>query len=495
MPALRDQVLASPNLPTLPVAALRLVQLAQDPDVDIDAFARTLTTDPALTSRVLRAANSSYYGLANHVATVPRAVMVLGLSTVRMLALGFTLVQSMRTTEGPGFDYTEFWRRNLTTGVGARIIARLSAPVDPEAAFVGGMLHGVGILAIQGAIPREYAPVVAASRGDRAQLRQLEQARWQTDHTELAGELASSWDLPAALTAAVAHYLDVDAAPAEHRDVTRCVALASVAAEVAGENTADAYRQYLAHCLEWYDLDEAAAGALFIEVQGAAAEARDLFGLPDWGSVDPVTVLQRAHTALAELSLRSVEEQMRWRREAESLADEVATDALTGIANRRALDGRLTRDVQSARTAGSALSVLMIDLDEFKSINDSCGHATGDDVLRLVAGALRKGVRPRDLAARFGGDEFVVILPGSTKRAAAFVAERLRDAVSRLDVRAPDGTRVSVTSSFGVAEFDPSAHASPEALLADADQALYDAKRSGRNVVAVAPDPDVRGVA
>lgn len=462
---------------------MRLVQLAQDPEVEIDDFAGTISTDPALTSRILRAANSSYYGLANNVATVPRAVMVLGLSTVRMLALGFTLVQTMCHAQGPSFDYGEFWRRNLTTGVGARIIARRTRSADPEEAFVGGLLHGVGVLAIQGTIPREYAPVVAASRGDRALLRQLEQAQWETDHAEIGGALAETWALPPSLVAIVTHYIDPALAATEYRELTRCVAFARHAAEACGNGPGEAYREYLDRALQWYGIDEPAADALFVEIQHEAAQARELFDLPDWGAVDPSVVLQRAHAALAELSLHSVEEQVRWRREAESLADEVATDSLTGVPNRRALSGRLTRELEIARSSATSLSVLMIDLDKFKPINDTHGHAVGDDVLRAVAAALRKGIRPRDLVARYGGDEFAVVLPGSAARAAVFVAERLRQAIARVSLRTTDGEKVTVTSSFGVAEYHPLAHESPESLLAEADRALYEAKRSGRNLV------------
>ncbi len=485
MPQLLERVLTSPNLPSLPVAAMRLVQLAQDPEVEIDDFANVISTDPALTSRVLRAANSSYYGLANNVSTIPRAVMVLGLSTVRMLALGFTLVQTMQGAQGPHFDYTGFWRRNLLTGVGARLVAMQLRTADPEEAFIGGLLHGVGILAIQGTIPQEYAGVVTAARGDHKLLAQLERQQFETDHAEIARELTTAWTLPSALVSAVSYYLDVDACPPESRELARCVGFARLLAEASGElNPGEAYRDYIASAAAWYGFSESEAEKLFLEVQRDAAETRELFEIPDWGGPNPAELLQRAHAALAELSLHAVEEQVRWRKEAETLADEVATDPLTGVANRRALSGRLTREIEIARSTGSPLSVLMIDLDHFKTVNDTQGHGRGDDLLRALAAVLRKGVRPRDVVARYGGDEFSVLLPGSGLRAAVFVGERLRQGVEKLDLRDADGKRLAITASFGVAEYNPVEHEGPEALLAQADRALYEAKRAGRNQVA-----------
>jgi diguanylate cyclase len=167
----------------------------------------------------------------------------------------------------------------------------------------------------------------------------------------------------------------------------------------------------------------------------------------------------------------------------------VSVDALTGIANRRHFDRALDRELRRARREGSPLSLVFLDLDEFKRFNDTYGHARGDDVLRQVAQTLDETFRRGgDLVARYGGEEFAVILPGVDGHRAALYAERLRRRVWRLSI-GYDASRVSdrVTISGGVATVVPPNVATPDELLHAADQALYRAKCLGRNRIATAP--------
>jgi diguanylate cyclase (GGDEF)-like protein len=127
---------------------------------------------------------------------------------------------------------------------------------------------------------------------------------------------------------------------------------------------------------------------------------------------------------------------------------------------------------------------VIADIDDFKTINDTHGHQTGDEILRAAARALAESVRELDLAARYGGEEFAVILPGSSLANAHRSAERMRQAVEEIKVPSPSGETASVTMSFGVAEFPT--YANVDALVAAADAALYQAKRGGKNVVATA---------
>jgi len=160
------------------------------------------------------------------------------------------------------------------------------------------------------------------------------------------------------------------------------------------------------------------------------------------------------------------------------------TDPLTGLANRRTLDETLQREISRAEREAIHLSLIMGDLDHFKSINDEFGHVTGDTVLARVAATFSTTIRPYDLAARYGGEEFVVVLPGTSSADARTVAERIRRNVSQLDI--PDCAR-PITISLGVASL--CAGEAVGSFVARADTALYKAKTTGRNRVETAHAP------
>jgi len=161
------------------------------------------------------------------------------------------------------------------------------------------------------------------------------------------------------------------------------------------------------------------------------------------------------------------------------------TDGLTGLYNRHYLGEHLGGLARQAETEGRPLSVALLDADHFKAVNDTHGHAVGDEVLQEIARRLTRNLRGFDFVARYGGEEFLVVMPDSPIEAAARVAERLRGAIANVAVPAEGGrVLLQVTASFGVASFG-GAGDTVEAMLDRADQALYDAKRSGRNRVAV----------
>jgi len=167
------------------------------------------------------------------------------------------------------------------------------------------------------------------------------------------------------------------------------------------------------------------------------------------------------------------------RERASTMASLATSDALTDLMNRRGAEERLQQEVERARRYGHPMSVAWFDLDHFKRVNDRYGHDVGDRVLKAIADVAQRTVRGHDAVARWGGEEFVVVLPEEGLADAARTAERLRQAIAELDLRLPGKERV--TASFGVAELRPTESATE--LIRRADLSVYAAKDRGRNQV------------
>jgi diguanylate cyclase (GGDEF)-like protein len=185
---------------------------------------------------------------------------------------------------------------------------------------------------------------------------------------------------------------------------------------------------------------------------------------------DPVELLARVHSSLRTKAYLDLLEQR------------AHIDGLTELSNRYALQIRLPQEWDVCRRRGTSLVIMIIDLDHFKRINDHYGHAAGDEVLRRTAAVLRSSFRETDFIARYGGEEFVVIAPDCDLASAVMLAERLRVAVTELQIEFRT-SNIKVTTSIGIAlGLDPS-QAKPVEALEQADQALYRAKGAGRNAV------------
>jgi diguanylate cyclase (GGDEF)-like protein len=211
---------------------------------------------------------------------------------------------------------------------------------------------------------------------------------------------------------------------------------------------------------------------LFLSGSGAAEDK--VRGL-DLGAVDYVTkpfdgfeLRARVRAALRAKHLQDL------------LIEHAHLDPLTGLPSRRALMERLQREWARLQRHGGALSFIMADLDHFKRVNDTHGHGVGDAVLQEAARAIARQCRDLDLPARYGGEEFAIIVPDETATGAACLAERCRQEIEQVRLKAGNDA-VRTTASFGVA--DAAGAASPDMLVARADTALYQAKRAGRNRV------------
>ena len=229
----------------------------------------------------------------------------------------------------------------------------------------------------------------------------------------------------------------------------------------------------------------AAYGESLASAEGDILGAKDVEGLKSAVTklVTDTRKMEEINRNLENRLEASTEEIGQLRDDLEDMRREALTDALTGIANRKLFDMELRRHARDAMEAGEPLCLLMLDIDHFKKFNDTYGHQTGDEVLKLLANTMRKAVKGDDIPARYGGEEFAVILPATDLDGSLHVAEHIRDKISnkKLVNRATDQDLGRITVSIGAAVFEFGEPLGD--LIKRADQALYKAKANGRNQV------------
>ncbi len=210
-----------------------------------------------------------------------------------------------------------------------------------------------------------------------------------------------------------------------------------------------------------------------LKIKGLEQGASDYITKP----FDPEELVARVKV---HLKIKNLQDDLR--RSNELLLELSNTDHLTGLFNRRYMMDALDREVQRCIRNGGNMSLIMLDIDHFKMVNDTYGHLQGDVVLQMVATQLQKELRSYDCAARYGGEEFIAILPDSALKEALFVAERIRMSVQALKF---SGTLspLNITSSLGVASFPATGVSTVDTFIKQADDALYRAKSNGRNRV------------
>lgn len=487
-----EKIRAAENLPSLPMVAVQVLRLSQS-DASISGIATVIEKDPALASKILKVANSSLFGMPRQISSVQQAMVILGLRTVKVLALTFSLVEAVQNQEAGGFDHQAFWRTSLTNAVSARLLAHHLKSPQPDEAFVTALLTDIGMLAAFHADRQAYREVLAESASRDLPVHVVEQERFGATHEFFSSQLLDAWGLPDKMVAAVARHHqphdDTVKTNPEPGDLVRIVAaavmigdmfcsprgpaqLAEVSIKIPQIVPISALElQVLLHLLNKQVQQTAATCAIDI---GPTRSYKDLQAeaVVQLAKLTMATELERAQLAAREQELSN---------QNRSLARKAATDGLTGIANRIALEEHLDSLCRTVVPEGRTIGMLLLDIDRFKKLNDTFGHQTGDTALSRVGEYLRAINSPRHFTARYGGEELAVVVCDTTLGELSQLAEKIRLDIQQ--IRFPfNGRYIALTVSVGGAILDSACgDPTPNTLVSHADRCLYQAKEGGRN--------------
>ena len=483
---LLQRIRQCPSLPSLPSIAVQVLDLAQKADVDIAEIARIISKDPALSGKILRTVNSSFYGRTQNVSTISHALVILGLQSVKTLVLGFSLVTNLTKNKAKGFKHITYWRRSIYSATAARAIAAKINIVQQEESFLAALLQDIGMLVLDQVLGDEYGEIHARTQTHH-DLANAELAALGTTHAEVAGIIAEQWKLPPLLTLPIAHHHNPnDVKDPALRKVAEVVGVSGRCADVfVDPEPAAAINSVRVACKLRYKMSDAETDSLLDDIGKKTKEVASLFEIHIGSAMEYEAILKKANEALVEITLQSQMQASNLQQQNQELKVAANTDALTGLANRKHFDDFLAEQFAACAKAGKVISLLMIDIDKFKSINDQFGHPAGDAVIRQIGRLVKTAARKQDIAARYGGEEMALILPGTSRAVASAIAETIRKAIAAKPVQ-HEQLQIPITASFGVACFEPgSPIAQPGHLIRAADLALYNAKHSGRNCVKV----------
>jgi len=479
------------NLPSPPVVALRVIELAQDPDVDIGKVSDIISTDPALAAKVMRVANSPIYALRRKTETLHQAITLLGLNGTLMLALSFSLAASMHNHADQGFDYKHFWRRSLATATCARRLGSIIKLRAKEELFLASLLQDIGMLVIDKMDPQFYRQL-DVDQHDHAALAVSEREQLGADHATIGGWILRKWGFPEYLFDSViySHFSDSPSEPSDVRKLKRCVTLSGLLIDAIENPTRQNNLQVVADLArEWLGIGEELFVKMMETLNDDFIDAQEMFDtdLSDYNYSD--TLMDNAREMLMMLNLQTIQQADKLQETAEvlesrtrELEERSRRDGLTGLYNRAYLDQKLSHEFDMASERDWPMIVMFVDLDHFKRVNDTYGHQAGDLVLQRAARALAECTREDDIVARYGGEEFVILTSGRGESTAHVMAERLVNSFRRLSHPVGPGKEINVTVSIGLSILGESeCFHSVDEMLEAADKALYIAKNSGRN--------------
>lgn len=487
------------TLPTPPAIAVKILKAFQTDDLPLRALGEIISIDPALTAMMLKVANTGIYAHSGKITNINRAVTILGTKVIKNIALSFVISTDLRNNDESGFDCDSFWRSSITAAVSAELVSKIINYAD-EDIFVASLLQNIGMMIIAQSKGSQYCQLLKDAFLSNAELIDLERNKYGFDHQQVGYALLMKWNLPEVICEPILSHHRPEQAREPSRKRAKILSIADQLSRIYSETeTAERARLLQWRLVKDFELDEAQALKLLDDAATSSAEIIQAFEV-DPGDMRPYSLLlQEANNELGKLNLSNnqlILEMNDAKEKREKVVHElqdansrlralVYRDGLTGLYNHRYFHESLENEMARATRYLSKVSLIIIDIDFFKKINDEHGHPTGDLVLMNIARALSNAVRPNDVVARYGGDEFVVILPETDIEGVKVFAARLRRCVEGVATLVKK-QEVYVTVSTGGTTFcAEQASVTKDLLIATADRGLYISKADGRNKVTI----------
>jgi HD-like signal output (HDOD) protein/GGDEF domain-containing protein len=481
-----EEILNCPSLPSLPAVAVKVIELTSNPRVKVTEIAEVIQNDQALAAKVLRTVNSPFYGLRERCASIHKAVVLLGLSPVKSLALGFSLVHSIGQTKD-GFDYISYWRRGMVTAVAARAFAEAAGKKCAEEAFLAGLLQDIGMIAMHRALGERYMAVLVASGTDHRKLCKCELGMLEAQHPDIGAMLAERWQLPQELVIPVKYHERPTAAPQSHVELIRFVALGNYLHDALTESdNASSLRRVYARGQEWFGFTSDQMQALVKKIADASNEMGRLFQLETGGSINAEQILASAEMRMMQMAgdpASTVHGEI----VGNVLVEAALIDPATGTVGRRGFEMAIDNGLSLSMDSGEPITLVQLAVEGMTKLGTL---RSGDAAVRYpntVTQLLRKHFDALGgVVCKLGGDLFAVVIFGSAMRPAAVAAEEFCESLERFLTKARErgGPDVTVSPSIGIAAqipFEGIRYAGRNELVLAAVDAMRQARASGKS--------------
>lgn len=482
-------------LPTTAAVAMKFIELGKDIDAEPSDYAKIISADSSLSSKMLALANSSWAGVRNKVTNVRTAVNLLGLGTVRTLAISYCMTGLHNELRLSTEESNMFWESSLCKAVAAKVYAGLFDKKMVDEAFVAGLFQDFAITVMFSTAKEPLLEVLRdPDTNVQAQL-QKERGLFQMNHAEVGRMLAQKLELPDLFIDAVAFHHNHERLSEfiEDEAIADAVYVASLFPHMLNvwhRNDADALcaflqehapsadsKAYLGEVQEEFNKTY----SFFHEGRTPDTQLLDLLERVTHEAADNTTELVGTVNELMRQAASMGKEMNELVQQQDDLEDKSVRDQLTGVLNREGFTAEGKELLAKAARYGTGFAVVYLDIDRFKSVNDELGHEFGDLALKAVVGEMTETIPQHNLVGRMGGDEFVVLLNDCTEQDATQIVERIISNVAAKTVRKRNqSTQMSL--SAGLLYVRPSNREQQlDAVVNAADKLMYRAKRAGGN--------------